>query len=77
MFNWNILRILLFNQNSCQQCKIRGEISSYFPLGVKPDIGSEKNSWMQDPRYKHEYLDRGQSWTTVTEGNGDESDKHI
>ena len=37
-----------------------------------------KNSWMQDPRYKHEYLDRYQSWVTVTEEeeNGDKSDKH-
>ena len=28
---------------------------------------------------KHEYLDSGQIWLTITEGeeNGDESDKHI
>ena len=33
---------------------------------------------MQDPRYKHEYLDRVQSWLMVTEeGNGDENDKHL
>ena len=32
---------------------------------------------MRDPRYKHEYLDRVRIWTTVTEGNGDESDKHV
>ena len=35
---------------------------------------------MQDPRYKHEYLDSGQIWVTVTEEeeeNGDESDKRI
>ena len=32
---------------------------------------------MQDPRYKHEYLDSSQNWVTVTEENGDESDKHI
>ena len=35
---------------------------------------------MQDTRYKHEYLDSGQIWTTITEegeGNGDESDKRI
>ena len=30
----------------------------------------------RDPRWKHEYLDSGQIWTTIT-GNGDESDKHI
>ena len=35
------------------------------------------NLWMQDPRYKHEYLDRVQSWVTVNEENGDESDKHV
>ena len=33
---------------------------------------------MQDPIYKHEYLDRVQSWLTVTEEeNDDESDKHL
>ena len=33
---------------------------------------------MQDPTYKHEYLDTVQSWVTITEGeNGDESDKHL
>ena len=34
---------------------------------------------MQDPRYKHEYLDSVQSWLTITEGNDDddESDKHL
>ena len=40
-----------------------------------------KNSWMRDPRCKHEYLDRVQSWLMIIEGeageNGDESDKHI
>ena len=34
-----------------------------------------KNSWMQDPRYKYEYLDSGQIWVTVT--GDDESDKHL
>ena len=32
---------------------------------------------MRDPRYKQEYLDRVWIWITVTEGNGDESDKHV
>ena len=32
---------------------------------------------MQDPRYMHEYLDRAQSRLAITEGNGDESDKHL
>ena len=32
------------------------------------------NSWRQDPRYKHECLDK--DLLTITEGNGDESDKH-
>ena len=32
----------------------------------------------RDPRWKHEYLDSGQIWVTITEEeNGDESDKHI
>ena len=30
---------------------------------------------MQDPRYKHEYLDSVQSRVTITED--DESDKHL
>ena len=34
-----------------------------------------ENSWMWDPRYKHEYLDRAQSWLTITEEGNDESDK--
>ena len=43
-----------------------------FSLKVK-----EENSWMQDPRYKHEYLDRVQNWATITgEDDNDESDKH-
>ena len=39
----------------------------------------KKNSWMRDPRYKHEYLNKSKSWITVTgEGEGnDESDKHL
>ena len=32
---------------------------------------------MQDPRYKHEYLDNVHSLLTVTGENGDESDKHV
>ena len=33
---------------------------------------------MQDPRYKHEYLDSGQIWVTITgEDDDDESDKHL
>ena len=36
-----------------------------------------KNSWMWDPKYKHEYLDKSQVWLTITgDENGDESDKH-
>ena len=31
----------------------------------------------RDPRYKHEYLDRVQSWITVTGNQDDESDKHL
>ena len=37
----------------------------------------------RDPRKKHEHLNSGQIWLTITEGeeeeeeNGDESDKHI
>ena len=31
---------------------------------------------MQDPRFKHEYLDSGQIWVTIT-GDGDESDKQV
>ena len=33
----------------------------------------------RDPRWKHEYLDSGQIWITITGGeeNGDESDKRI
>ena len=34
---------------------------------------------MRDPRYKHEYLDKAQSWITVTgkDDDDDESDKHL
>ena len=34
---------------------------------------------MQDPRYKHEYLNSGQIWVTITgeEEENDESDKHL
>ena len=38
----------------------------------------KKNLRMQDPRYKHEYLNRVQNWVTVTgEDDDDESDKHL
>ena len=42
----------------------------YVQLGAK-----KKNSWMRDPRYKHEDLDNGQDWATIT--TDDESDKHL
>ena len=35
---------------------------------------------MQDPRYKHEYLDSGQIWVTISgedDDDDDESDKHL
>ena len=34
---------------------------------------------MQDPRYKHEYLDSGQISVTITgeDDDDDESDKHL
>ena len=34
---------------------------------------------MQDPRYKHEYLDTDQIWVTITgeDDDDDESDKHL
>ena len=32
---------------------------------------------MQDPRYKHEYLDIGKTLVTITGEDGDESDKHL
>ena len=32
---------------------------------------------MQDPRYKHEHLDSGQIWITITGEDDDESDKHL
>ena len=34
------------------------------------------NSWIRDPRCKHEYLDKPQVWTTITGGDDDESDKN-
>ena len=41
------------------------------------NIWHNQNSWIRDPTYKHEYLDRVQSWLMVTEENDDESDKHL
>ena len=42
-------------------------------LAFLANMNPKKNSWMQDPRYKHEYLDSGQIWVTIT--GEDESDK--
>ena len=38
----------------------------YVQLGAK-----KKNSWMRDPRYKHEDLDNGQDWATITTDDDD------
>ena len=36
-----------------------------------------KNSYMWDPRYKQEYLDRGQNWINVTGEDHDADDNDI
>ena len=41
----------------------------------KTSIQKFLDARLRDPRYKHEDLDNGQNWATIT--TGDESDKHL
>ena len=44
---------------------------------MKSNSIQRKNSWMQDPRYKHEYLDRYPKIPKRSSKDDDESDKHL
>ena len=53
---------------TCEDCEVKSnnyDVHAIF-----------KNSWMGDPRYKHEHFNRVQIWVMIT-GDGDGSNKHL
>ena len=67
-------------ETPCLFCKNQGiRVKKNFTANMKHFLRNE-NSWMGDPRYKHENVDKAQSWLTVNEEeeeNDDESDIHL